>query len=240
MEESAIMQRRWLTVPIALLSAGLAACSVDDTSSPTTTTPSTAAATVAAVPAYEFSEDGKKLTALVRTDDTDQLRLVYREISGRVLASYPAGGYFLNLDCAFGNDPSKAANRLATAKIAVGPLGAAQTGLEPGKASIDFNTGRMCREGAAPETFNADRSLDRDYAVELCRGRVEEKYVADQRPVKMMNIDVTEASGRWTVTGTAQGKSKPGGGEMAKVSFQCVSTNDGLLKTDLVKFDVVR
>ncbi|MEV6323096.1 hypothetical protein AB0M45_18140 [Nocardia sp. NPDC051787] len=96
------------------------------------------------------------------------------------------------------------------------------------------------REGVAPKSFDPNRPLDRDYAVELCRGRIEEKYVADQRPVQMFDVKVVEAGGRWTVTGTAQGRGNPRGGEMAKMSFQCVSTNDGTLRTELVGFDAVR
>lgn len=232
------MQRRWL--PAVLLAAGLAACSTEEAAAPiTTTTPNTAIVTAPKTPPYDLSENGRQLTALVRTDDTELLRLVYREISGRVIGTHQPGGYFLNIDCAIGNEPGKAANRLAVAKMAVGQLGAAQTGLEAGKSTIDFNTGRTCREGAAPTTFDRARPLDRDYAVELCRGRIEEEYVADQRPVKMFELNVTEAGGTWTVTGVAQGKSN-GGLEKAKMAFQCSAVNDGLLRTALTKFDPVR
>ncbi|WP_330253162.1 hypothetical protein OG874_00655 [Nocardia sp. NBC_00565] len=217
---------------------GIAGCSAEETSSPST--PSTTAApprtTQAAAPRYEFSEKGRQLTALVWTDDTEQLRLAYREITKNVLATHAEGGYFLNLDCGIGNDPSKAANRLAVAKIAVGKLGAAQTGLAEGKSSIDFNTGRTCREDQTPATFDPNRQLDKDYAVELCRGKIEEKYVADQRPVKLANVSTTEAGGRWTTTGKAQGASKTGG-DMALVTFECVSTS-GPLRTELTKFNV--
>ncbi|UGT65350.1 hypothetical protein LTT66_18445 [Nocardia gipuzkoensis] len=164
---------------------------------------------------------------------------MFREISGRTIATHPPGGYFLNIDCAIGHEPGKPANRLAVAKMAVGQLGAAQTGLEAGKSTIDFNTGRTCREGAAPTTFDRARVLDRDYAIELCRGRIEEKYVADQRPVKMFDVNVTEAGGTWIVAGVAQGKSN-GGTEKAKMAFQCSTVNDGLLRTELTKFDPVR
>lgn len=122
------MQRTW-TLALILLVVGVVGCSAKETSNQPTVTSTPKATPVApAVPAYQLSENSRKLTALVKTDDTEQLRLVYREISGNVLATHPEGGYFLYLDCAFGNDPSKAANRLATAKIAVGKLGAAQTG----------------------------------------------------------------------------------------------------------------
>jgi len=233
------MQRRWPMLPLTLLAAGIAACSsAPETPAPATTT-NTTIATAPKTPPYELLENGRQLTALVRTDDTELLRLVYREISGRTIGTRPAGGYFLNIDCAINNEPGKAANRLATAKIAVGTLGAAQTGLGPGKSTIDFNTGRTCREGATPTTFDRARVLDRDYAVELCRGRIEEKYVADQRPVKMFDVNVTEAGGTWTVTGVAQGKSN-GGTEKAKNAFQCSAVNDGVLRSELVKFSAIR
>ncbi|WP_433567060.1 hypothetical protein ACQP1O_18885 [Nocardia sp. CA-151230] len=206
---------------------------------PTATATAPPSARPAAIaPPYDLQQADRQFTALVRTDDTDELIAVFREIAQNILArNYVDGGYFVNVDCAIGDDPAKEANRLGRGKIARGDRGAAETGLNPGQYTIDFNAGRTCREGAPTTTFDATRPLDRDYAVELCLSRIEEKYVADQRPVTLSDVDVISADGTWTVTAVARGTSKPGAPSMADVDVSCVSQSDPL-RTELTKFNV--
>ncbi|OMC00351.1 hypothetical protein A5733_04365 [Mycobacterium sp. NS-7484] len=222
------------TIAVGALLAAFAlttACSSNDTSNGDSLS-TTVAATV---PAYEMTEQDKELTALVKTDNTDQLRLVYREIADQVTDTYPEGGYFLRIDCAFGNEPGKTAIRLANARIAVGQLGAAQTGLKAGQSDIKFNTGVRCIENPEPETFDPNRPLDQTYAVELCEGRLEEKYVAGQLPLTLSNVRATEDSGEWTVSGSVRG-TVPEGQSSSDVSFECVVT-DNPLRSSVTKFD---
>lgn len=223
--------------PAVLLAAALVGCGANEPAAveTSTTTPAVAPTGAPRTPEYELSRDGRGITVLVKTDDTQLLGLVWREVSGRVLGTDPEGGYFVTIDCAFGHDPAKAANRLGNGKIAVGKLGAAQTGLQPGQRQIDWVPGRTCRADAPTKTFDPSRRLDRDYATELCRGRIEEKYVADQRPVTLSSVTATELGGRWTVAGVAQGKSS-GSGETAKVPFECVVSPDPL-RTEVTKFE---
>lgn len=225
------MYRTASVTALTVLAFGIAGCGSEPATPAATTTPAAAPAPAA----YELTESGRQLTALVRTDDTGQLGAAFREISTKVLFGRPEGGYFVHFDCAYGNDPSKAANRLATGKIAVGRLGAAQTGLPEGETSIDYQTGRTCRDTPPSTPFTPGRALDRDYAVELCRGRVEDKYVADQRPVTLSSVNASQTAGKWFVTGVAQGKAKPGMGDMARMSFQCIVSPDPLA-TDLTEF----
>lgn len=222
------------TIALGALLAAFAlttACSTNDTSSGDTLTTTTAVT----VPAYEMTEQDRELTALVKTDNTDQLRLVYREIADQVTDTYPDGGYFLRIDCAFGNEPGKAAIRLANARIAVGQLGAAQTGLKAGQSDIEFNTGVRCVENPAPTTFDPNRPLDEGYAVELCEGRLEEKYVAGQLPLTLSKVRVTEEGGEWTVTGSVHG-TVPEGQSAADMNFECVVA-DNPLRSSVTKFD---
>ncbi|MBF6189406.1 hypothetical protein [Nocardia farcinica] len=224
-------------VPLAVLAVTfLPACtSGESSSSPSSATATAASAANAAPPTYQLSEDRGVLTALVRTDDTAELRSVFDEIADDVLANRPDGGYHVRLDCAIGHDPTKAANRLANGRIAVGALGAAQTGLKPGQRTIEFNTGRTCREGAPTTTFDPGRQLDREYALQLCRGRLEEKYVADQRPLDFTGVSAVEGAEGWTVTGAAQGKAKPGA-TTAVVDFEC-RVRDNPPRTEVVRFE---
>ncbi|MEU1432112.1 hypothetical protein ABZ412_34100 [Nocardia sp. NPDC005746] len=226
----------------ALLLAGCGTAEDQTSAAPGSTTAPAAATTsvrpTATVPAYEVKESGQQFTALVRTDDTAELSAAFREIARKVLdGTYRDGGYTVRFDCAIDYDPAKSVNRLGTGKIARGTLGAAQTGLRAGQYTIDFNTGRTCREGAPTTTFDPARQLDHDYAVELCLKRIEEKYVADQRPVTLSGVNVTEADGKWTVTAVAQGAPKPGMGSTAAVDVSCVSQPNPL-RTELTKFTV--
>lgn len=195
----------------------------------------TASAPPVAPAAYELREDGRRLTMLVSTDDTKAIRQAFDQLADNVVTSRPDGGYHVAIDCAIGYDPDKAANRLGTGKIAVGQLGAAQTGLaRAGMSSIDWNTGRTCRPDAAPKTFDPSRQLDGPYALELCRGRVEEKYVADQRPVTIVATPQQTATG-WTVSGTAQGKAS-GPTPNAIMTFTC-EVSDNPLRSAVTRFD---
>ncbi|MFD3594348.1 hypothetical protein ACFWU5_16615 [Nocardia sp. NPDC058640] len=186
---------------------------------------------------YELREDGKKLTMLVTTDDTVAIGPAFKQIADNFIATRPNGGYHVMIDCAIDYDPTKPANRLGVGKIAVGQLGAAQTGLSAaGMSTVAWNTGRTCQPGFVEPTFDSYRQLDGPYALELCRGRVEDEYIADQRPVNIVADPVKTATG-WLVAGTAQGKGRAGM-DMAVMRFSCtVSDAGGTLTSSLDQFD---
>lgn len=58
-------------------------------------------------------------------------------------------GYFVKINCASGNT-ERNDNRLANAKFAVGPIGAARTGLDDGEREITMVEGAKCPPDALP------------------------------------------------------------------------------------------
>jgi hypothetical protein len=204
----------------------------DDTTA--ASVPTTTAGLPPTAAPYELREDGRDLTMLVTTDNTDELGAAFRALADTVVDSYPDGGYFVQIDCALEGQST----RLGNGKIAVGSLGAAQTGLSAGQRDIDWLTGQNCQPGHTETTFDPDRPLDHAYALELCRGKVESEYVAQQRPVDLLEVETTESAGKWTVAGTARGRSTSA--SAASVAFTCTAhvNSAGLLMVDLTQFDV--
>lgn len=176
---------------------------------------------------YELIEDAGLLTMRVTTDHTGALGAAFRELARRVLDTYPEDGYFVQVDCAIDGQNG----RLGNGKIAVGTMGAARTGLPVDGQHIEWLTGKHCRPGYVEPTVDLDRKLDSDYVLELCLGRIEDKYTADHLPVALSDVDITESKGWWTVTGKAQGENAP------SVEFTCqVWERPGMLRVGLTRF----
>lgn len=91
-------------------------------------------------PGYELVDDGRGfLVAVVETDDPEELRAVVEDVR----AGHRGGdGWHLAVDCRWGGTAG-AANRLANARWADTPLGAARTGLAAGDIVFE-PTGRRC------------------------------------------------------------------------------------------------
>lgn len=72
------------------------------------------------------------------------------------------GGYFVTIDCSTGGT-SGAANRLASARFAVGTKGRAATGLADGQLDLQINEGRTCPvilPAGAPGSLTAQDVVD--------------------------------------------------------------------------------
>lgn len=219
---------------LALTALALTACGDDEPSAAATSTTVAAKSTPATtlVPPYVLNKDGRQIVALVVTEDSQELTAIYREIAQKAYDTYEEGGYSLYLDCAFGNDPAKAANRLATARIAVGKLGAVQFGLAPNTASFEQNPGRRCVENPTPTpTIDKNAPLNEENVLARCKSRVEEQYVASQLPVTLIDPKVTEGTdGTWRVKGKVQGK-RGDISDSAIIDFTCeVSTTTSSAK----------
>jgi len=220
------------------------ATSTDESSSTataTSTTTTTAALTVQPVAAkYTLVEDtDRNYRALVDTADSKSLNLAWQNIRKEFLASYPDGGYFVRFDCAIDDDPNTAANRLANAKVAVGTLGAAQTGLNKGQNEFRMNKNARCGDDPGfKATFDREAPLSEQAAIDICNERIDEEYTVEQVPASLADVKATAAAnGKWTVTGTAQGTS-PYGGNPATMIFTCNvwKTDSGTIMRDLPRF----
>ncbi len=101
-------------------------------------------APAAKVPAYTLtSRTDQHLVAEVTTMPAHEgLRSIFDSIQA---VSRPDGGYFVSINCATGGTDTSD-NRLANGKFAVGTLGAAQTGLEPGGDWFEVVADRTCPE----------------------------------------------------------------------------------------------
>ncbi|WP_145238463.1 DUF2510 domain-containing protein [Prescottella equi] len=237
----------WIAGGVVVAIAGVATlgsgASKDDDESQAAAT-STSAAPAAAEPVqpatYTLHEDGKRgYRALVQTAETPRLQAAWKQIRTQLADTMPAGGYFVTFDCAIGDDPDEAANRLANAKVAIGALGAAQTGLKEGGNEFKMNKGARCGEDQGfHATIDRAAPITEQSATDICRERIEDEYTAEQLPVSLSDVHAVEgAQGKWAVTGTAQGTSKYGT-DAAVMCFSCNvwKTDTGTLMRDLPVF----
>ncbi|RVW06372.1 hypothetical protein [Rhodococcus spongiicola] len=220
---------------LAICTVGLSACAGADTADTDGNSVSISKAAAAPRPAtYTLSEIGDYgYTATVSTADTDSIGAAWTMIRGQLLDTKPDGAYFVNFTCA---DPAPGKDPLlGTAKVAVGQLGATQTGIDAGKGSIDYVPGARCGEDPGYQS-QVDRNapLDADAVNDLCREFIEEKYVVQQLPVDIANERTEQNSdGKWTATGTSQGASKYGA-ETATITYTCtVSNTTGALSSNV-------
>lgn len=232
---------------LAALTATVTACdgagnSGDDTASTTAATSTTTSTAVAQpVPArYTLIQDNdRNFRALVTTADSKALNLAWQSIRTQFLNEYSDGGYFVQFDCQYGDDPDKAANRLANAKVAVGALGGAQTGLAPGKSEFKMNKNARCGEDPGfKATYDREAPLAEQAVVDICRERIDEEYTVEQVPATLRDVKTTTAAdGKWTVTGTAQGTGSYGV-DAAEMVFTCTvwKTDSGTVMRDLPRF----
>ncbi|WP_336879582.1 hypothetical protein [Rhodococcus globerulus] len=225
---------------LAVASISLVACSSSSPGAEPDVTSITAAATstvAAARPApYMLQESGKgEYIALVQTADVVQLSAAWRKIRDQILKTEADGGYFVRFDCSVGDDPSKAANRLANAKVAVGAFGAAQTGLRAGGAEFKATSGPRCGDDPGyKSTANRTAPLSEQSVNDLCHEFIEEKYTVEQLPVTITETATSaSADGGWLATGTAQGTSKYGT-DIAVMQYRCeVSNTAGTMRRDV-------
>ncbi|MBM4574956.1 hypothetical protein GS896_25660 [Rhodococcus hoagii] len=223
------------------LGASLTACSSDDTTDTATAAAASTTTTRTFVPPpaapYTLHRDGKdEFTATVTTADTQALRVTWQKIRKEILASEPDGGYFIHFDCA--NPTPEHSPRIGNGKVAVGRLGAAQTGLNAGSHEMKFVDGARCGDDPG-YTSTADRKapLTEQSVNDLCREWIEEKYTVEQLPVTIANAKAVEGTeGKWTGTGTAQGASKYGD-ETAVLSYTCTAQNNTGTMLRTVKLD---
>lgn len=85
-------------------------------------------------------ERGQQRYVTVKVTTATGLREVFDAVRDRY---QDEGGYFVSIDCATGGT-TKAANRLATGKYAVGQEGAAATGLKDGDSEFTPNQPARC------------------------------------------------------------------------------------------------
>ncbi|WP_275463363.1 hypothetical protein [Streptomyces noursei] len=115
----------------ATLAAALTACSSSD------------AKPAADTPPYKITRQdtsGNQRRVSVEVTNTKDLRAVFDDVAGKLDDD---AGWFVEINCKTGGT-SKADNRLANGKKAVGSIGAATTGLEDGKTEYEANKGATC------------------------------------------------------------------------------------------------
>lgn len=226
---------------IGLAALTLTACGDSKTTAaPSTSTSVAATTTPVQAASYTLHQDGKVFRVLVTTADSRALNLAYEKIKSQMLSNQPAGGYFLSFDCAYDDaGTTKAANRLANARIAVGKLGAAQTGLKEGQGRFEMNKGARCEANPQPAvTADKDAPFTEASVTDICQRRIEDEYTVEQLPITLSNLKTTTAAdGRWTVTGNAQGTKA--GADAALMSFTCNvwKSPTGLVMRDLPTFE---
>jgi hypothetical protein len=250
-EPVSIIDSRRATVAVALtagIALTLSGCSsgTEPTTAPDATTATatprttTAATTAAATPqpsTYTLEQsNNREYRALVTTADSRSLRLAWETIRAQFLAAGEPGGYFVRFDCEISDEPGAATNRLANAKVAVGALGAAQTGLREGKSEFVMNPGAPCGDDDGfHATFDRTAPLTEQTVTDVCREHIEDQYTVEQLPVELRDVTATEASdGKWSVAGEAVGASRYGG-DTAVMEFRCSvwKTSTGTLMRDL-------
>lgn len=118
----------------------------DESAASAATSSSTAPVAEVEVPPYEIASDDDDLIIAhvhLGSDDALGLRRIHVNLMQRIMREKPDGGYFIYYDCATPN-PDGSVNRIGTGKVAVGRLGAAQTGLEINGNELRPNSGRVC------------------------------------------------------------------------------------------------
>lgn len=234
---------------LTLATATLVGCSsattnADETVSlaaPPTATTTAATPTVQPVIAqYTLVEDTERnYRALVETADSKSLNLAWQKIRQDFLDNYPDGGYFVRFDCAIDDNPDAAANRLANAKVTVGALGAAQTGLKKGQHEFKMNDNARCGDDPGfKATFDREAPLSEQVAIDICNEHIDDQYTVEQVPATLADVKATATNGKWTVTGTSQGNS-PYGVNPATMVFTCNvwKTDSGTVMRDLPRFE---
>ncbi|MEV0982341.1 hypothetical protein [Streptomyces sp. NPDC049915] len=120
---------------VAVLAAALTACSSSDSSDSSEDKP--------AAPPYKITKQdtsGNQRQVTVEVSSTKDLRAVFDDVADKLTDE---AGYFVQINCTTGG--TKAAdNRLANGKKAVGPVGAASTGLDDGKTEYEAQAGAKC------------------------------------------------------------------------------------------------
>jgi len=227
-------------IGVGALWAAIGADDADSESTTPTTTPRQQYREARPAP-YTLHESGDgHFYALVKTADTRQLMAAWHQIREEIVETRPDGGYFVTFDCAVGHDAGEAVNRLANAEVAVGRLGAEQTGLEAGADEFTMTAGARCGEDLGfHATFDRSAPLTEQSAVDVCRERIEDEFNTDQLPVALRGLEAVEvAEGQWTVTGTAQGAETYGPTAVIRFSCNAGTTDTGALLQDLPVFEV--
>ncbi|MEV0963277.1 hypothetical protein AB0J25_11925 [Streptomyces sp. NPDC049910] len=126
---------RTRTIPAAVLTAALAltGCgSSEETNEP-----------AADVPAYKVVKQdtsGNKRNITVEINHDNDLRAIFDDVTDKLTDE---AGYYVMINCSSGGTPS-VDNRLANGQKAIGNMGAATTGLEPGGTEFAAVDDRQC------------------------------------------------------------------------------------------------
>lgn len=112
--------------------------------------PTSSAPTSAPTPSYRL-EVGAKPSSLEVYIDRVYSESELAAIVGELQSKYAVrdDGYFVRINCAYGST-DRNDNRLANAKFAVGPIGAARTGLADGEREITLVEGAECPPSQLP------------------------------------------------------------------------------------------
>ncbi|MDK1471871.1 hypothetical protein QNO07_00255 [Streptomyces sp. 549] len=128
--------RTALVVATAVATLALTACSTEtstdakgDTSAPEYTT-------------VQHDDSGNQRTVIVEVDSTNRLRPVFDHVAEGLTEE---AGYYIMINCSTGGTDT-VDNRLANGLKAIGPIGAATTGLDEGATEYTADPANNCPE----------------------------------------------------------------------------------------------